>query len=101
MFCRIFCRHVYKPWANVYGDLINVLNCRTVMQCPKCGKRVLKKEYLRAPINYNVFIQWAYYTRKFKKTHDLEDQKKADDLVRKVCKDLPLFVENFVGGKLK
>lgn len=101
MFKNLFCKHDYKPWANVYGDLINDVNARTVMQCTKCGKRVFKKEYIRAPIDYNNFMEWAYYMKMFKKTNNEEYERRADSLIKKVCKDVPLFIETFVGGKLK
>lgn len=53
---QLFCKHDYRLWANVYGDLINEMNCRTVMLCPRCGKRKYVGEYIEAPCNFNSII---------------------------------------------
>ena len=54
---QTFCRHKYKLFANIYGDLVNQLNARTVMLCSKCGRRKFLKAFIDAPINYNNFLQ--------------------------------------------
>jgi tricorn protease-like protein len=36
-FKSFFCRHDYKFYENVYGDGINLLNCRSLWECKKCG----------------------------------------------------------------
>lgn len=59
----MLCRHDYKPWANIYGDLINDTNSRTVLMCPKCGKRRFIGPYLEAPVNYNFFLEFAARVR--------------------------------------
>ena len=39
-FTRLFCKHKEKFCVtNIYGDWINSLNCRSVWECKKCGKR--------------------------------------------------------------
>lgn len=50
---QIFCKHDYRLWANVYGQLAEDLNCKTMYLCPKCGKRRFIKEFIEAPCNYN------------------------------------------------
>lgn len=61
MFKKLFCRHDYKPWANVHGDMINKMNCRTVLLCTKCGKRKFIKDYIPAPLNYGAIFDYYYY----------------------------------------
>lgn len=62
---RIFCRHNYQLFANIYGDLVHDLNARTVYICKKCGKRKYVKSYVEAPISYNGFL---YDCVQYKKT---------------------------------
>lgn len=39
LFKRLFCKHNEKVCiTNIYGDLINDWNCRSVWECKKCGK---------------------------------------------------------------
>lgn len=53
-FKQTICEHEYKPWANIYGDLINDFNGdRTILLCSKCLKRKYIKEYIEAPLNAN------------------------------------------------
>ena len=54
---RIFCRHNYQLFANIYGDLVHDFDARTVYICKKCGKRKYVKDYIEAPLNYNNFLQ--------------------------------------------
>lgn len=65
---QVFCRHNYVLFANIYGDLINDLNARTIYICKKCGKRKFEKDYKEAPVNYNKFLQDC---ATYKKTGDL------------------------------
>lgn len=60
---RLFCRHRYQVFANIYGDLVESLNARTVLMCTKCGKRKFIKKYVEAPINYNSFLRDCSYCR--------------------------------------
>lgn len=53
-FKQLVCKHNYKPWANIYGDIINNFNGdRTILLCPKCCKRKYIKEFIEAPLNAN------------------------------------------------
>ncbi len=37
---RLFCKHEEKFCVtNIHGDMINHLNCRSIWECKKCGKR--------------------------------------------------------------
>lgn len=54
---QLFCKHDYTLFANIYGDLINDFDARTVYICRKCGRRKFDKEYVEAPVNYNSFLQ--------------------------------------------
>ena len=39
-FKRLFCKHEEKFCVtNIHGDMINHLNCRSIWECKKCGKR--------------------------------------------------------------
>lgn len=60
----MFCKHDYKLFANIYGDLVNDLNAKTVFICKKCGKRKFISNYIEAPINYNNFLYDCYQYRK-------------------------------------
>ncbi len=66
---QLCCKHDYKLFANVYGDLVNDLNARTVYICKKCGKRRFDWKYREAPINYNRFLQDC---AAYKKTGNLD-----------------------------
>lgn len=56
----LFCKHDYKVWANIYGDLIlDFKGARTVLMCPKCNKRKYIKAYMEAPLNYNHFMEYC------------------------------------------
>lgn len=55
-FKQLFCRHRYQLFANIYGDLVNDFNARTVFLCTKCHKRKYIKKYIEAPVNYNLFL---------------------------------------------
>lgn len=54
------CFHKYKPFANIYGDMINDLGGRTVLKCCKCNKRKIVKNYIPAKYNYNKFLYLIY-----------------------------------------
>lgn len=84
---QLFCKHNYQPWANIYGDLINDLNSRTVLLCPKCKKRKFIKEYIEAPINYNCFFNYCALHR--------AKSSLADSYMDHVFKDKKQFVELF------
>lgn len=66
---QLFCKHNYTLFANIYGDLINDLDARTVYICKKCGKRRFGREYVEAPINYNLFLRDC---ATYKKTGNLD-----------------------------
>ena len=61
--------HDYQPWANVHGDLINDMNCRTVLVCRNCGKRKFVGDYIPAPLNYSAVLDtitiYDYYNDNF------------------------------------
>ena len=40
LFKRLFCKHRYKTITNLYGDIINTFDCRSILECTKCGKWV-------------------------------------------------------------
>ena len=64
---QVFCKHDYRLFGNIYGDLINSLNARTVYICPKCHKRKFAKDYIEAPINYNSFLRDAVTSKQINK----------------------------------
>lgn len=40
-----FCKHKEKvTLTNIYGDMINQVNCRCIKRCTKCGKRFFVNE---------------------------------------------------------
>ena len=42
---RLFCKHEEKFCVtNIHGDMINRLNCRSIWECKKCGKRFKSNE---------------------------------------------------------
>ena len=57
---KLFCKHDYIPFANLYGDLINSLGCRTVFWCKKCGKMKFSEEFVPAPVNYNLIVYYMH-----------------------------------------
>ena len=43
IFKRPLCKHEEQYCVtNIYGDMINSLDCRSVWECQKCGKRFRK-----------------------------------------------------------
>lgn len=43
---QILCKHEMQVFnSNVYGDAINILNCRSLWTCAKCGK-YFRRQYL-------------------------------------------------------
>lgn len=84
----LFCKHNYKPWANVHGDFINWMNCRTVLICTKCGKRKFIKDYIEAPLNYNNMFNYIALKREGR--DDL-----AESYFKYIIKDEKLFLELF------
>lgn len=65
---QLICKHDYKLFANIYGDLINDFDARTIYLCEKCGKRKFVKEFIEAPVNYNHFL---YDCAQYKKTGEM------------------------------
>ena len=57
---KLFCKHDYIPFANLYGDLINSLGYRTVFWCKKCGKMRFSEELVPAPVNYNYIVYYLH-----------------------------------------
>ena len=56
-FKRLFCKHKSKKCiTNIYGDMINDLNCRSVWECEKCGKLFFSSELNQncKVINFNI-----------------------------------------------
>ena len=91
---QVFCKHDYKVWANVYGDLRNSLNASTVLYCTKCGKRKYIKEYIEAPVDYNMFFTYV----ELKLSKDPAQQQLADNLFySSIIKDKDLFNKTFGG----
>lgn len=85
---QLFCKHNYKPWANVHGDAINDLKFRTVLYCTKCGKFKYVSEYIPAPIDY---VQAMAYLLALKD----HNTKKADKLKVFIVKDWKMYKEYF------
>lgn len=56
------CKHTYKVFANItiesktYGDIT-----KTLLVCPKCGKKCLLHSYVEAPIDFNKLLDYAHY----------------------------------------
>ena len=45
IFKHLFCEHRDKKCiTNIHGDLINLLECRSVWECSKCGRRFNHEE---------------------------------------------------------
>ena len=79
---QCFCKHDYKPWANIYGDLINTFDGdRTVFLCKKCKKHIFSKEYVEAPLNYNAILELAS-TSIFGNSIISIDDSKLDNVVK-------------------
>ena len=58
-----FCKHDYKLFANIYGDLRNDFdNCTTLLICNKCGKRLYTRKYKEACVDYNKLLEYIYLT---------------------------------------
>lgn len=36
-FKQLFCKHSWKWYQNIYGDGINILECRSIWKCEKCN----------------------------------------------------------------
>ena len=89
---QIFCHHNYKVWANIYGDMRNDLKAKTVLYCPKCGKRKYIKEYIEAPIDYNMFFAYMHtYNSKNPTTRHF-----AENIIRpSIIKNRDLFNKTF------
>lgn len=88
---QTFCKHDFKPWANIYGDLINCFNGeRTVYLCRKCNKRKYSRHYVKAPLNYNNFLE--LYTKTF--NNNLLPN--SDKVLQSVLQDRELFNDLFV-----
>ena len=88
-----YCRHEYRPWANIYGDLINDFDSRTIMMCPKCGKRMFIGPYIEAPINYNSFLEFAARFFKFENFDSLWEQT-GQYIIKNKKQYLELFGDN-------
>lgn len=87
---KLFCKHDYKPWANVHGDLINWMGgIRTVLYCKKCGKRKYIKDYIEAPLNYNAICNYISVLKYEGK--ELANELFGDD----IFKDVNLYLELF------
>ena len=85
---KCFCRHDYKVWANIYGDLTaDFKGARTVMLCTKCNKRKYIKDYIEAPVNYNHFIDYCAIKK--------SESDVADDYLENVFKDKKKYIEMF------
>lgn len=51
---QIFCKHDYKPWANIGNTKVD--NYNTVLLCTKCYKRKYIKEYIKSPYSFDDVI---------------------------------------------
>ena len=80
---QLFCKHDYRLWANVYGDLQEDLKCKTIFLCPKCGKRKFIDEFIEAPCNYNEIA------------HYISDPLNISVLYNKVVKNEEQFISIF------
>lgn len=54
-----FHRHKWFPWANIYGKSAKIMKAQTVLMCSVCGKRKFIKEFIEAPIDYNVVMDFC------------------------------------------
>lgn len=89
---QIFCKHNYKVWANIYGDMRNDLNASTVLYCPKCGKRKYIKEYIEAPIDYNMFFA---YIHTYKSKNPTTQHFAENIILPSIIKNRELFNKTF------
>ena len=90
---QLTCKHEYLPWANVHGDFIHYMGgVRTVLYCPKCGKRKYIKEYIEAPIHYNYL--WNYLAAWKYDGKEFADKNFKDG----IFKDVELYIKLY-GGK--
>lgn len=86
---QLFCKHDYKPWANVFGDFIHHMDgVRTVLYCPKCGKRKYIREFINAPLNYNAV--WNYLA-----ALKYEGEEFARMFAEDIFRDIDLYWELF------
>lgn len=37
---KLACRHSWRPWDYIFGDGINIMGCRAILRCQKCGMHV-------------------------------------------------------------
>ena len=87
---QLFCKHNYLPYANIYGDFIHWMDGdRTVLLCPKCGKRKYIKEYINAPLSYNALMNYIWYAK-------WRGEKKAKELFAEdIFKDVEMYLRLF------
>jgi len=85
---QLFCKHNYKPWANVHGDAINDLGFRTVLYCTKCKKFKYVSEFIPAPIDYGYAMGYLLALR----DHNV---KRANELKAFIVKDWGLYKKYF------
>lgn len=91
-FKQVFCKHDYKPWANIYGDIIADFNHnRTILLCTKCKKRKFIKEFVEAPLNADSLYKYIALNKK--------KDPFADEDLKYIIKDKNLYEEYF-GDKL-
>ena len=91
---QLLCRHDYKPWANVYGDLRNYIGGTTMLLCPKCSKKKVIDKYIEAPLNYNMIGVYYYHKMSGTLTDDLEKH-----LFYNIVQDWEQYLENFQNYK--
>lgn len=88
------CKHDYQPWANVHGDLINDMNCRTVFLCKNCGKRKFVGDYIPAPLNYSAVLEFCYLDKKLGDS-DAAYETVKDRLIKNKKQFLELFGDKY------
>ena len=50
---NLYCRHREIDWeTNVFGDQINLLNCRSIWICQNCHKRFYRNRLMRGEGKY-------------------------------------------------
>ena len=89
---KLFCKHDYITFANLYGDLINSLGYRTVFWCKKCGKMKFSKELVPAPINYNSLIYYLHLQT------ILSEEEAWDEVFPQIFSDVNQFRELYINN---
>ncbi len=53
----LICKHEeYKPCYNIYGDMINVMNGRSIWQCTNCKKTKVSRKLIPEEVKFPTWI---------------------------------------------